>query len=50
LAEIAYWDLTGQCLLAGFTTNVNGADAVRDQKILGFVLQMEKSKQSMWMG
>jgi hypothetical protein len=50
LAEIAYWDFTGHFLLAGFTTNVNSAGAVCDQKILVFVLQMEKSKQSPWMG
>jgi hypothetical protein len=30
--------------------NVNGAGAVWDQKILVFVLQMEKSKKTMWMG
>jgi hypothetical protein len=29
---------------------VNGTGAVRDQKILVFVLQVEKSKQSTWMG
>jgi hypothetical protein len=28
----------------------NGAGAVRDKKILVFVLQMEESKQSTWMG
>jgi hypothetical protein len=50
LAEIAHWDLTGQFLLAGFVRNVNSAGAVCDQKILGFVLQMEKSKPSTWMG
>jgi hypothetical protein len=31
-------------------TNVTGAGAVCDQKILVFVLQMEKPKQSKWMG
>jgi hypothetical protein len=30
--------------------SVNGAGAVWDQKILVFVLQMEKSKKTMWMG
>jgi hypothetical protein len=45
LAEIAYWDLTGQFLLVGFPTNVTSAGAVRDQKILFFVLPKEKSKQ-----
>jgi hypothetical protein len=29
---------------------VNGAGAVCEQKILVFVLQMEKPKQSTWMG
>jgi hypothetical protein len=47
---MAYWELTSQFLLACFATNVNGTGAVCDQKILGFVLQMEKSKQSTWMG
>jgi hypothetical protein len=45
LAEIAYWDLTGQFLLVGFPTNVTSAGAVCDQKILVFVLPKEKSKQ-----
>jgi hypothetical protein len=39
-----------QFLLAGVTTNINSAGAVCDQKILVFVLQMEESKQSTWMG
>jgi hypothetical protein len=49
LAEIVHWDLTGQFLLAVFTTNANGAGAVCDQQILVCVPQMEKSKQSIWM-
>jgi hypothetical protein len=44
LAEIAYWNFTSFSWLAHHECN----GAVCDQKILVFVLQMEKSKQSMW--
>jgi hypothetical protein len=46
IADMAYWDLIPQLLLAG-ATNVIGNCS---QKILVFVLQMEESKQNMWMG
>jgi hypothetical protein len=42
----SYWSFSPGWL----TTNVTCTGAVCDQNILVFALQMEKSKQSTWMG